>query len=69
MAENYCVKRYEDNQTIGIATLTSEQWQRYLAMSQQPQGLIRLGALPHDWYSLDDEFQGTHEDTAVYLIA
>lgn len=27
----------------------------------------RLGAMPHDTYELDAEYQGTHEDTLVYL--
>ena len=29
----------------------------------------RLGALPHDCYELDGDYQDTHEDTMVYLGA
>jgi hypothetical protein len=27
----------------------------------------RLGAMPHDTYELHPDYQGTHEDTLVYL--
>jgi len=27
----------------------------------------RIGAMPHDYYELDADYQDTHEDTLVYL--
>ena len=65
--QTHTVRRYNDGKAIGSANLTSEQFTHYEAMSQQPEGLIRLGALPHDYYDLDGEYQDTHEDTTVYL--
>ncbi len=64
---NYTVRRYSDNKAIGSVDLTAEQFSLYESMSQQPQGLIRLGAMPHDLYELDAEYQDTHEDTTIYL--
>ena len=64
---SYTVRRCNDNQAIGSANLTDEQYRHYEAMSQQPEGLIRLGALPHDYYDLDGEYQDAHEDTTIYL--
>lgn len=61
------VCRYSDGQVIGIANLTADQFAAYESQAQQPEGLIRLSALPHDFYELDDEFQDAHEDTTVYL--
>lgn len=61
---NYTVRRYDNGRAIGSVDLTDEQFARYMAMSQQPQGIIRLGAMPHD---LDVEYQDTHEDTVIYL--
>lgn len=63
----YTVRRYNDSQAIGTATLTDEQFAHYEAMSQQPEGIIRLGALPHDYYDLDAEHQDASENTSVYL--
>lgn len=54
---------YNDGKKIGTTSHTESEWK---AMSQQPEGLIRLGALPHDSYDLMPEYQGLHEDTAVY---
>lgn len=61
------VVRYSDGQVIGLVNLTADQFGEYESQAQQPEGLIRLGALPHDFYELDDEYQDTHEDTTVYL--
>ena len=63
----YTVRRYPDGQAIGSADLTTEQYEHYAAMAQQPEGIIRLGAMPHDLYDLDREWQGLHEDTMIYL--
>lgn len=65
----YDVMRYEDGERIGTSNITPEQYRRYEAMAQQPEGLIRLGALPHDWYDLLPEHQGLHEDTTVWIEA
>ena len=64
---NYTVRRYDDNSAIGSVGLTDEQFFRYESLAQQPQGIIRLGAMPHDLYDLDPEHQDTHEDTVIYL--
>lgn len=62
----HVVRRYHDAKAIG--TCPSEaQYKRYMTMAQQPEGLIRLGAMPHDMYDLDEEYQDTHEDTTVYI--
>lgn len=63
----YTVVRYADGRGIGSVNLTDEQFAHYAAMAQQPEGLIRLGAMPHDYYNLDEEFQGLHEDTTIFL--
>lgn len=63
----YIVRRYIDNEAIGVANLTVEQFRHYEAMAQQPQGLIRLGAMPHDYYDLDAEFQGESEESTIWL--
>jgi hypothetical protein len=63
----YTVRRYSDNQAIGESKLTAEQFAHYEGMSQQPEGLIRLGAMPHDYYDLEPEYQDTHEDTTIWL--
>lgn len=64
---NYTVRRYNDAEAIGNIDLTPEQFARYESMAQQPEGIIRLGAMPHDLYELDAEHQDTHEDTTIYL--
>lgn len=64
---NYTVRRYDNNQAIGSVDLTAEQFARYESLAQQPEGLIRLGAMPHDLYELDADYQDTHEDTTIYL--
>ena len=56
--------RYSDSQAIGHLLPQFEN--EFRAMAQQPQNIIRLGALPHAWYSLGPDFQGTNEDTTVY---
>lgn len=38
-------------------------------MIDRDTGTIRFGALPHDFYDLDPEYQHTHEDTTVYIEA
>lgn len=70
--ENYTVRIYTadietNGKAVGSANLTAEQFRRYEAMAQQPEGLIRLGAMPHDYYDLDAEYQGLSEDTTIYL--
>jgi hypothetical protein len=61
------IVRYNDGQIIGTVNLTADQFSAYESQAQQPEGLIRLGALPHDLYELDAEYQDAHEDTTVYL--
>ena len=63
----YIVRSYYDAEAIGSADLTDEQFAHYTAMAQSPEGIIRLGAMPHSYYALDAEHQDTHEDTPVYL--
>ncbi len=63
----YSMKVYNDGKTIGAVELTPEQFARYETIAQQPEGIVRLGAMPHDLYNLDAEHQDTHEDTVVYL--
>ncbi len=63
----YQVKRYNDGQAIGSVDLTADQFARYERIAQQPEGIVRLGAMPHDLYNLDTEYQDTHEDTSIYL--
>lgn len=65
--ERFAVKRYSDNVTIGHVTLTPEQYSRYESMSQQPEGLAKIGELPHDLYDLDAEYQDSHQDTVIFL--
>lgn len=65
--KTYTVSRYNDGKAIGTANLTDEQFRHYEAMAQQPEGLIRLGALPHSYYDLHPEYQDAHEDTTVYI--
>lgn len=64
----YQITRYNDGKAIGSVGLTAEQFARYESLAQQPEGIIiRLGAMPHDLYELDVEYQDTHEDALVYL--
>jgi hypothetical protein len=63
----YDVKNYATGETIGAANLTDEQFAHYMSMAQQPEGLIRLGAMPHDMYDLDSEHQDAGENTTIYL--
>ena len=63
----YTVRNYQDNHAVGSVELTSEQFRHYMSMAQQPQGLIRLGNMPHDLYNLDEQYQDLHEDTTIYL--
>lgn len=67
MTTRYALTRYQDGVVLGYAILTDEQFCHYSDMSQQPQGLMRLGAMPHDWYELKDQYQDAHEDTTVFL--
>lgn len=64
---SYVVRRYRDGVAIGGAQLSVEQFAHYEAMAQQPEGIIRLGALPHEFYDLDPYYQDTGEDVSVYL--
>jgi hypothetical protein len=63
----YTVRTYHDAAYIGTATLTAEQFATYEDLAQQPEGIIRLGALPRDYYVLTPECQDTPEETVVYL--
>jgi hypothetical protein len=63
----YDVRRYSDAEILGTAELTAEQFDHYMGMAQQPEGLLRLGSLPHAWYELHEDFQGEGEDTTIYL--
>lgn len=63
----HTLRRYDDATAIGRCVLTAEQHQHYIEMADSHTGAIRLGAMPHDYYDLDDDHQGTHEDTAVYV--
>ena len=65
--ERFAVTRHIDGVIIGLSVLTPEQFAHFNAMAQQPEGLIRLGSLPHDFYELSAEYQDTREDTTVYL--
>lgn len=67
MTTTYTVTRYSDGQAIGRSELTVEQFGHYQSMAQQPEGIIRLGALPHDYYDLDVDYQDESENTTVYL--
>ena len=64
---SYIVRNYATGNRIGEVKLTAEQFARYESLAQQPKGIARLGALPHDLYNLDAEHQDAHEDTTVYL--
>lgn len=67
MLTRYEIAVYSTGSVIGFADLTDDQFRQYQEASQQPEGIMRLGALPHDWYTLDPHHQGTHEDTSIYL--
>lgn len=67
IATKYDLIRYTDAQVIGHANLTSEQVAHYESMSDGPECLIRLGALPHDFYEIDAEYQDTAADTTVWI--
>lgn len=57
----------EDEKVIGTANLTNEQFRHYQEMAKSPEGWIRVGALPSDFYDLASEHQDTHDDTNVYI--
>lgn len=63
----YNVVRYNDGQVVGQVELTEDQFRRYQSMSQQPEGLINIGNMPHDLYNLDPEYQDLPENTTIYL--
>lgn len=67
MITRYALTRYQDGVVLGYALLKAEEFRHYSDMAQQPQGLIRLGAIPHDWYNLKADYQDSHEDTTVFL--
>ncbi len=64
---NYTVRRYSDGQAIGSVDLDAEQFALYDSMAQQPEGIIRLGAMPHDLYDLYDDCQDESPDSTIYL--
>lgn len=63
----YSLIRYNDGVTIGRGNLTPDQLARYVDMAQKPEGIIRLGALPHDFYELDADYQDTSAETTVFF--
>lgn len=63
----YNVVRYEDGQIVGTASLTAEQFRRYEAMSQQPEGVIMLRLMPSGWCDLEFEYQDSDPETVIYL--
>ncbi len=63
----YAVTCYKTGEVMGHVELTADQFARYESMSQQPQGIIALGDLPHDLYELDAEYQDAPASTVVYL--
>lgn len=58
--------RYSDGVRIGTVTMTESEYEEWEGALQQPQGLIRLGDLPHRLYDLDEEYQDASPDTTVY---
>ena len=67
MIKVYTIRRYKDGKAIGIAKLSSDDCSRFEQMCQKPEGIIRLGAIPNQWYRLAQSCQDEHEDTTVYL--
>ena len=65
---SYQVCRYNDALIIGEVELTDDEFARYMSLAQQPEGIVRLGACPHDLYELYAEYQDMHEDTTIYLV-
>lgn len=63
----YDLCNYDNGDVIGEANLTAEELAHYQAMAQMPEGLIRLGALPHAYYDLKEEYQGTSENQTVFI--
>jgi hypothetical protein len=66
-ASEYAVRRYSDGVEVGRMPLTVEQFTRYESMSQQPEGLVKLGQIPRHLYTLHDEYQGLDKSTVIYL--
>lgn len=64
----YTITSYKTGEIIGQSELTVDQSQHLESMLQMPEGIIRLGAVPHDYYDLDAEYQDTHEDTTVCFL-
>src|SRR6185503_8222359 len=66
MTTTYTIRRYHDGRAIGTVALSDEEFARYLAASQQPEGLCRLGSF--DGLA---EMEPDHEDSGpnvtVYL--
>ncbi len=60
----YDLIRYADGTVLGIATLTDAQMLHYLAISQQPEGIIRLSELPREYYTLSVD---TEPHCSVYI--
>lgn len=63
----YNLIRYNDGVTIGRGKLTPPKLARYLELVQRPEGFIRLGDLPLEFYELDTEYQDLHEDILVFF--
>lgn len=66
-ATTYTLRRYSDGVAVGRCLLTEDQLAHYKSMAQQPEGVIRLGALPHSYYVLSDEYQSMNEDLGVFI--
>ncbi len=64
---SYSVTRYRDGAVIGRVDLTPGQYRRYAAIAQMPEGLVRLGDMPHDLYDLHEGHQGESPDTTIWL--
>lgn len=64
----YTVTRYRDGEAVGTIDLTPEQFARYEALAQQPEGLIRIGdKAAFEFYNLDDEYQDMSPNETVFL--
>lgn len=63
----YTVITYQDGVIVGHVELTDEQFAHYIEMSQKPEGIIRLGDMPHDYYNLYPQYQDLNPDTTIFL--
>jgi len=61
------IHKYQTGNQIGSTTLTVDQWEHYMSLAQQPEGVIALGDLPTDLYGLDNAHQHLPPHTTVYI--